>query len=89
MIMLITNIMMIILRLNHNNKNDNKFKPIPLPEQVLQTSSCTVMFYELVLQTVLGIDPKITGIQGFQGYGSIHFSNRTPCSSNDVFLCCC
>ena len=31
------------------------FTPMPLPEKVLQTSSCTILFYEFVIQTVFGM----------------------------------
>ena len=31
------------------------FIPIPLPDKVQQTSSCTMLLYRLVLQTVLGM----------------------------------
>ena len=33
------------------------FIPIPLPEKVLQTSSCTILLYKFVLQTGLGRGP--------------------------------
>ena len=36
------------------------FIPIPLPEKVIQTSSCTILLYKFVLQTGMGMD--INGI---------------------------
>ena len=35
--------------------------PIPLPEKVLQTSSCTILLYKFVLQTGLGMGMGING----------------------------
>ena len=37
------------------------FIPIPLPEQVLQTSSCTILLYKFVLQTGLGMGMGTNG----------------------------
>ena len=31
------------------------FIPIPLPENIAQTSSCTILLYKFVIQTVLGM----------------------------------
>ena len=37
------------------------FVPIPLPEQVLQTSSCTILLYKFVIQNGLGMGMGING----------------------------
>ena len=37
------------------------FVPIPLPEKVLQTSSCAIFLYKFVLQTGLGMGMGING----------------------------
>ena len=37
------------------------FIPIPLPEKVIQSSSCTILLYKFVLQTGLGMGMGING----------------------------
>ena len=50
----------------HREKGDREkwavpFIPIPLPEKIIQTSSCTILLYNVVLQTGLGMGMGVNG----------------------------
>ena len=45
---------------------------MPLPEKVIQTSSCTTLLYDFVLQTGLGMGMGINGTAQYRGVTGWH-----------------